>query len=99
MSDDTITPDALAAAAEIAERFGLQRKVPWIAMVICRNRAKCIHELVEENQNLNRLFDMQHRRMGKATLAWRDATGREHVSPDLGDLLQWLMERAGIASE
>lgn len=35
--------------------------------------------------------------MKKATRLWRKATGNHDVLPDLGDLLEWLMnERAGL---
>lgn len=43
---------------------------------------------------LERLFELQRRRMLEATLAWRAAhPGNELVSPDLGALLAWLLKR------
>ena len=43
-----------------------------------------------------RLFDMQWERSQEADAMWRAAhPGNELVKPDLGDLLQWLMEQAG----
>jgi hypothetical protein len=46
----------------------------------------------EENRELNELFDLQHARTVEATKAWREATGRHNVSPDLGVLLTWMLK-------
>ena len=55
---------------------------------------KRIAELEMENKELNALFDLQQTRMRLATLAWRAAhPGNDLVSPDLGTLLDWLIER------
>lgn len=55
-------------------------------------------------RDLQALFDMQQKRMAKATARWRaaDPATRQHVLPDLGDLLAWLMaetDRARAALE
>lgn len=42
-------------------------------------------------EELERLFALQQTRMGEATEAWREATGKHDVLPDLGDLLAWLL--------
>lgn len=42
--------------------------------------------------DLNHLFELQNTRMDKATKLWQDATGKHDILPDLGDLLDWLME-------
>lgn len=55
--------------------------------------ADALETLAGENAELNALFDLQHTRMAEATQLWRRETGRENVSPDLGRLLEWLMER------
>lgn len=48
-----------------------------------------------DSGELVQLFELQQRRMSEATLLWRrENPGKENISPDLGDLLQWLMERA-----
>lgn len=41
------------------------------------------------------LFDLQQTRLGKATAAWRaeSPADRAHVIPDLGRLLDWLLDR------
>lgn len=44
---------------------------------------------------VNRTFNLQRSRMGAATRLWQKATGRTDTWPDLGDLLAWLMKRAG----
>ena len=45
------------------------------------------------------LFDLQQERMKEATALWRaeDPDGRALILPDLGDLLDWLMNRANNA--
>lgn len=47
----------------------------------------------------DRLFAMQQRRMSEATVLWREETGRHGIMPDLGALLQWLMEKHGDLPE
>ncbi len=50
-----------------------------------------------DNAELNFLFELQQTRTSKATIAWRAANpGNDHVSPDLGDLLDWLLEERGV---
>lgn len=48
----------------------------------------------EENAELNALFERQHRRVQAATQLWREETKQWLTQPDLGDLVQWLMDRA-----
>jgi hypothetical protein len=43
--------------------------------------------------DLQRLFDLQHTRTVKAELLWRKATGQHNVLPDLGVLIDWLLDR------
>ena len=46
---------------------------------------------------MDALFAMQWNRMAKTTVAWREGhPERSFIQPDLGALLEWLMERAGI---
>lgn len=68
----------------------------WRAMVINR-RADEINRrselIVDESQELVRLFELQQTRMTEATLAWRLAhPGNDDVLPDLGDVLTWLLK-------
>lgn len=49
-------------------------------------------EVREENDELNHLFGMQRRRIKEATKRWQEATGRFLTHPDLGDLVQWLLD-------
>lgn len=53
----------------------------------------------DELRNMRHLFDMQQRRMHAATARWRaeDPETRALIMPDLGDLLQWLMDDADRA--
>lgn len=56
-------------------------------------------QLVAELVDLRYLFEMQQERMATATELWRaeSPAEREHILPDLGRLLDWLMAqiRAG----
>ena len=50
-------------------------------------------EIKKRNDELEGLFDRQINRYGIADKYWREHhKGSEHVSPDLGDLLDFLME-------
>lgn len=44
---------------------------------------------------LQQLFDLQQTRMGVADNLWRMATGKHNVSPDLGQLIEWLLSERG----
>lgn len=49
-------------------------------------------EAEAEAEELNRLFDLQHRRSMEAIKLWRKAhLGNDLVQPDLGKLLEWLL--------
>jgi len=48
---------------------------------------------------LEALFALQRTRMAEAIRAWQEATGKQDVLPDLGDLLAWLMARAARADK
>jgi len=61
----------------------------WDAAVLWQH----MEAVEQENADLNSLFELQWTRMAEATKLWREATGRHDVSPDLGDLLKWLMDR------
>lgn len=52
-----------------------------------------------ELAELNALFDLQQTRMTEAIKLWRAGTGRHEVSPDLGDLLAWLMARGNTETK
>lgn len=57
-----------------------------------------IKVLEQRNIDLERLFDKQWTRTRIAHEHWRQAhPGNELVNPDLGELVQWLMGRAGLS--
>lgn len=57
-----------------------------------------IELLRKRNERLERLFDLQWKRTREAGELWRQAhPGNELTSPDLGELVQWLMDRANTA--
>lgn len=57
-----------------------------------------IAALREENAQLNQLFAFQHERAMEATKLWREAhPGNDLVMPDLGRLLDWLIDRGDRA--
>ena len=49
--------------------------------------------LEEENKNLHALFDLQHTRTLEASKLWQEETSNPGVYPDLGLLIDWLLER------
>lgn len=56
---------------------------------------KLIHELEKykaENKELQAVFDLQHTRTQKAEKMWQEATGKHHTLPDLGTLIEWLID-------
>lgn len=57
----------------------------------CRRLA----DVMQENQELDRLFKMERERFGEALLRWRAEKPDERATkwPDLGKLLQWLMDQ------
>ena len=54
-----------------------------------------LKRLREDLAEKQALFDLQHKRTLKAQRAWQEATGNTHW-PDLGKLIEWLMEQANI---
>jgi len=50
---------------------------------------------IKDHEELRQLFAIQRTRMDEATELWRKETGQYYTLPDLGELLQWLMERNG----
>ena len=71
-----------------------------VAYAEADDRDAHIAELTERNEGLERLFDIQWARTREAGELWRHAhPGNELVSPDLGELVKWLMDRATAAEE
>jgi hypothetical protein len=54
-----------------------------------------LRKLREEVEDHRALFDLQWRRMGEATALWRAEAPEERalIMPDLGALLEWLIDR------
>ena len=84
-------PEAYAVMDETCREFmrlreeneQLRRRVKW---------------LDERSTQLERLFDKQWTRTRIAHEHWRQAhPGNELVNPDLGELVQWLMDKAGLS--
>ena len=58
--------------------------------------ANLIEAIKAENAELQALFDMQWKRMRTAEKLWCDAhPDRKNIRPDLGALIQWLMDERG----
>lgn len=55
--------------------------------------------LEAELAELEELLALQHRRTAKADALWQQATGRPHVLPDLGTLIEFLLDRAARAED
>lgn len=65
-----------------------------------KQRRERTAELEARNERLERLFAVQRRRSFEAGELWRSAhPGNDLTSPDLGELLQWLMARADAAEK
>jgi len=65
------------------------------SLTICLQLAQFLKQLEDLKERLtdyDQLFNLQHSRMAKATKRWQDATGKHEIFPDLGDLLDWLLE-------
>lgn len=57
-----------------------------------------LREFEEDAVGLKRLFEQQWKRTREAGELWRQAhPGNDSVSPDLGELVKWLMDRATAA--
>ena len=69
---------------------------PENAVGIIQAYLKELVEAKQENDELNRLFDLQHNRTRKADKMWQEATG-ETCLPDLGKLVEWLVRRGDNA--
>lgn len=72
--------------------IGLCTAISWLLAVRCDLRDK-VAKLKQDNEEYERLFELQGKRLGEATKAWREETGEHLTSPDLGDLLGWLLRR------
>ena len=55
-----------------------------------------VERLREANQEYRQLIDLQHSRTVEADRAWQLAHNKPHVIPDLGRLVEWLMESRGL---
>jgi hypothetical protein len=86
--------DQAIAAARAKYGHAEARYEPVVLDLIAA--AESLREQVGEFRHL---FDMQWKRMGEATNRWRaeDPAARELISPDLGALLEWLMNDADRA--
>lgn len=52
--------------------------------------------LESELEQYEFLFSLQNERLHQAIAAWREATGRRDVTPDLGALLEWMMDYINV---
>ena len=86
-----VAAEAVRGLAEKTEENAkLKEEVDWLGMKPTA-RDKELGRLKEENTELNRLFELQHTRVGEATRLWQEAHGKPDVLPDLGDLVGWLL--------
>lgn len=61
-----------------------------------RGHDEVLREALEELQETRALFDKQHTRVIEADHLWQKAHNSD-VFPDLGALVEWLMQRADVA--
>ena len=100
------SPDALRSPASalhylqemftLAEQAIAQNDSYHAAVQVLHSRLEAEHARAEkaeaERDEYEKLFELQHSRMGEAITAWRSGhPERELVSPDLGELLSWLL--------
>lgn len=52
-----------------------------------------IQQLTIDNEEYTLLFNLQHTRTREADNLWQEATGNRDMLPDLGVLIQWLLDR------
>lgn len=50
----------------------------------------------EECEDNEKLLDLQHSRMVQADKLWQKETGNLNVLPDLGKLIEWLLEKRSV---
>lgn len=83
-----LSKEGLAAIRKEAEEHSYNRAGRHVLALLDH-----IAALEAKNAELEHLFEMQWRRMGAATAAWRQAhPGNDLVLPDLGALLAWLLD-------
>lgn len=82
-----------------ADKHGMEWRIGTVTSEGTCWREMTLAEILQENSDINRIFDLQHRRMSKATSLWRKCNGKPMVSPDLGKMLDWLMDRGRIAND
>ncbi len=56
-------------------------------------KEKTKKELIEENRELEMMFDLRHNADMRAIKAWQKATGETLTMPDQADLCVWLMDQ------
>lgn len=54
---------------------------------------RALRDSESEIKHYKALLDNQHERARKAELLWREHSGQPNIIPDLGDLLDWLIDR------
>ncbi len=57
---------------------------------------KRIKKLKSQLLEYEHLFSIQSSRLAEATKFWREETGKHDCSPDLGELLEFLMDRIRV---
>jgi len=96
----------LALIKSLVEEQGADGDKRWIIDQLVVSEATC-QSLREQSSRweaqaleagvriaeLEALFALQQTRMAEATHMWQEATGKQDLLPDLGDLLAWLMVR------
>ena len=101
--EDCDLPPCMARAELLAENERLRREVftlansEGLAVVTAETERDQLRERLKEYEQL---FDIQQTRMQRATDLWRAESPAERalVSPDLGRLLDWLIERGDTAT-
>jgi hypothetical protein len=87
-ANDLLPHRAIMSSPEAMAEYRIQDAIDQA----CAQKDAEIARLKDDNGQYEATFNLQQTRLGKAAAAWRKAhPGKELVSPDLGDLLDWLL--------
>lgn len=93
----TATPAEVEEAARVVEGAVAELAEKWGASPVMTASFNLLRDLATDAAELRSLFEKQHERTRNADALWRVAHGKPDVTPDLGDLIDWLVSCAGTA--
>lgn len=87
-----------ATVLQMLETINGRRQSKWATKI--QQLIDDIRHMEADNEELNQLFDLQHKREVEAIQRWQaeDPQGRALTMPDYGRLLDWLKEKLDTAT-